>query len=418
MKNKINFSFDNLYIYTFFLIICLLGNFPRLIRFDKLPNNISLSELLLYLLGIIWILFNLRKFLNLYRFYIFLSIIISLSFMVGVVRFGFDLTAFLYAIRLILILMIISSLAIVAYEKFKNRYDLLFKRMLLFYAGGLIFGFLLYIFFPKSEDLWKFLSSFGIIFKGDPHINRFISIYFDPNFYASIGIIPILLSLLLYNRTQRYIYLVYGLLFIVSIFLTVSRSGIASFIMLFMYSLLKELLIVFNNLIIKRRLLYALTISFVLLFLTYPIYSESLDRLIERIVTIKNDDSAYARYLSFMFAIDIIRENLIFGTGYNYLASYMLSMGMLSSVDSSILTIICNFGVFLSIIIFFIVLIFLINLYIKVRTFNDVYLLSFVRYFYVYLIIIIFFSSNFNNILLYFFLDNARLIYTVLPIIA
>jgi len=123
----------------------------------------------------------------------------------------------------------------------------------------------------------------------------------------------------------------------------------------------------------------------------------------ERIVTIKNDDSAYARYLSFMFAVDITRENLIFGTGYNYLASYMLSMGILSSVDSFILTIICNFGVYLSIIIFFILLILLINLYIKVRTFSDVYLLSFIRYFYVYLIIIIFFSSNFNNILLYFF---------------
>jgi hypothetical protein len=122
--------------------------------------------------------------------------------MVGVVRFGFDLTAFLYAIRLILILMITSSLAIAVYDKFNYRYDLLFKRMLLFYKFDLIFGFLLYILFPKSEDLWKFLSSFGIIFKGDPHINIFIYIYFYPNFYASIGIIPILLSLLLYNRTQ------------------------------------------------------------------------------------------------------------------------------------------------------------------------------------------------------------------------
>jgi hypothetical protein len=150
---------------------------------------------------------------------------------------------------------------------------------------------------------------------------------------------------------------VYGLLFIVSIFLTVSRSGIAAFIMLFMYSLLKELFIVFNNLIIKRRLLYALTISFLLLLLTYPIYSESLDRLIERIVTIKSDESAYARYLSFTFGINIIEKNLFFGTGYNYLASYMLSIGMLSSVDSSILTIIYNFGIFLSTIIFFIVLI-------------------------------------------------------------
>lgn len=127
--------------------------------------------------------------------------------------------------------------------------------------------------------------------------------------------------------------------------------------MLFMYSLLKELFIVFNNLIIKRRLLYALTISFLLLLLTYPIYSESLDRLIERIVTIKSDESAYARYLSFTFGINIIEKNLFFGTGYNYLASYMLSIGMLSSVDSSILTIIYNFGIFLSTIIFFIVLI-------------------------------------------------------------
>jgi hypothetical protein len=114
--------------------------------------------------------------------------------------------------------------------------------------------------------------------------------------------------------------------------LTVSRSGIVSFIILFIYFLSRELIIVFINLIIKRRLLYALAISFVLLFLTYPIYSESLDRLIERIVTIKSDELVHAMYISFMFGINIIEENLFFGIGYNYLAPYMISMGMLSSV--------------------------------------------------------------------------------------
>jgi hypothetical protein len=323
--------------------------------------------------------------------------------MIGLIRFGFDQVAFLYMIRFIMIFIVASSLAVAAYKKFKNRYDILFKKILSFYTVGLIIGYLIYIFFPRSNQLWSFLSAHGIVFHGDPHTNRFISTYFDPNFYSIIAIIPLLLSLLLYKKTTHFIYLLFALFFIISIFLTVSRSGTASLIILLTYLLTSKLLIIFKTRKIKKNTISSILIIFIFILILYPLYSQKINTLLGRVANIKYDESAYSRYLSFLFAVDIIKKYSFFGMGYNYLAPYMLSRGMQSSVDSSILAAICNFGILFTLIIFFMVFIFLINLYKKIKSLNDTNLSFFVKILYSYLIIVIFFASNLNNILFYFF---------------
>lgn len=92
----------------------------------------------------------------------------------------------------------------------------------------------------------------------------------------------------------------------------------------------------------------------------------------------------------------------LFGVGYNYLALYMEEYNSLSSVDSSPLATLINFG---TIPCLGITLVFFIWALKGLRRFaqKEELLSKFFRWFLCYTIIVLFFSSQFNNILYYQF---------------
>jgi hypothetical protein len=102
----------------------------------------------------------------------------------------------------------------------------------------LILSVILFVAFNHSANLWDLLATIGLRFQGDPHVGRFVSIYFDPNFYAGIAIIPLILSIYLYKITNHKKYFVTAVLFICSIILTGSRSGFATLIFFLIYLLI------------------------------------------------------------------------------------------------------------------------------------------------------------------------------------
>lgn len=297
-----------------------------------------------------------------------------------------------------------TAISYLIYNNYKNNYLTIFNKLLIYYVVGLFIGFAIYIFFPNSTDLWMLLSSYGVeLTAPDPHVNRFVSVYFDPNYYSIIAIIPMLLSSLLYLKTNRFIYLLLIGLFAISIFLAGSRSGIVSMVAILLYILLPKVFSVIVSLKVKKGIFFPIITILLLLLMSFPFYIENLETLWGRLLSTGSDDSGNARYSSFLIGVDIIKQYPLFGMGYNYLSQYMLSKGLLSSVDSSLVAILCHFGFVLSSFVFVFIGLFLINLYKRIKAYNDSNLLYFIKIFYFYLFVTIFFASNFNNILFYFF---------------
>ena len=387
----------NYLLFIFFLyIFCIIGNIARLFSFLNFSNNVLVTEIILYILVLVYMLICPRIFLEFYKIGLILLLVLF-SFFIGVLQFGFDDVAFMYFLRLNMYFLSAIIIADIAFNTYKNDYKKFLRIILLHYFFGLCIGFLIFIYFKESNDLWIFLRNFNIEFNGDPHVNRFVSIFFDPNFYAIIAVIPLIISLHLYSVSSKNIYLYAAIAFFVSIILSGSRSGIATCIILL------SIKAVGFGFTIKKRFLYAALIVFFVVVLCLSFYIDNIETMIYRFYTIKDDDSALARYISMLFALDTIDNFLFLGMGYGYLASYMLHEGMLSSVDASLLNILANFGLFLSIVIIYIVLYFLFNLLKLAKRCGNRNACNFIYSFVQYIFIVIVFASNFNNILFYFF---------------
>ena len=387
----------NYLLFIFFLyIFCIIGNIARFFSFLNFSNNVLVTEIILYILVLVYMLICPRIFLEFYKIGLILLLVLF-SFFIGVLQFGFDDVAFIYFLRLNMYFLSAIIIADIAFNIYKNDYKKFLHIILLHYFFGLCIGFLIFIYFKESNDLWIFLRNFNIEFNGDPHVNRFVSIFFDPNFYAIIAVIPLIISLHLYSVSSKSIYLYAAIAFFVSIILSGSRSGIATCIILL------SIKAVGFGFTIKKRFLYATSIVFLVVVLCLSFYIDNIETMIYRFYTIKDDDSALARYISMLFALDTIDNFLFLGMGYGYLASYMLHKGMLSSVDASLLNILANFGLFLSVVIIYIVLYFLFNLLKLAKRRGNRNACNFIYSFVQYIFIVIVFASNFNNILFYFF---------------
>jgi hypothetical protein len=268
------------------------------------------------------------------------------------------------------------------------------------YLIVVIIGYVIYYVFPQSISFWAFLANFGIVFNGDPHIHRFISGYLDPNYYAIIGLLPIIISLYLFNITLKKKYLFFALITMISVFLSGSRSGTTA---MFAYLLLSTNLVAP---LVSRKFNKSLIYVFFgvgIMLLTIPLYLENLITLFGRLFEVSNDPSALSRLSSAQFAWEVIKKNVFLGTGYNYTSLFNDGIHYYPHIDSSILLIIASFGVVTSIGF----ALFLFNKLNKVRKkinlLNDKSLKSLFLNLMIYLCISIFFSSTFNNVLLYQF---------------
>ena len=310
----------------------------------------------------------------------------------------------MYFLRLSLLIFSAFTFGYSLFYIFGTNFEKMSNFLIKCYLAGFIFGLIIFIVFPDSELFWLFLQQYGIDFKGDPHQYRYISTYLDPNYYSVIACIPFLLSLYLFGKSKRLPYFFISLIFVFSIFLSGSRSGLATWIALVIFIILQSLKSWRFGYLNNSNLLLNFVIFFIPIILT-PIFVPFIFKVANRIGSMGNDESALARLISFKLGIDIFSENPIMGIGYNYLALITEKVNEMSSVDSSLLSLLINFGIILSFLLILLLSYFLRRLFYKTHFYRlkDKYLDKFFFQLLFYIVIVTLFSSQFNNLLFYQF---------------
>ncbi len=165
-----------------------------------------------------------------------------------------------------------------------------------FLTIGLIFsilGLFQFIFFPNLI----FLQEYG----WDPHYFRLVSTFLDPNFSGIFLTILFAFSLSLYIFQKKILYLIYLTVFFVSLTLTFSRSTyLALVVLLLVVGVLKS-----------SKVALALIIIFILMILFIP----KVRIRIEGALNV--DETSAARIQSWRKATEIIKDNYLFGIGFN-----------------------------------------------------------------------------------------------------
>lgn len=345
-----------------FALFMLFGNFSRLLGLGHFPSNISVLEVGLYLVALPAYLMRLRKSH-------LLIVGILLSSLYGALTQGFDVMSSLYALKLIG--MIGSGIVIGELFRSEEQLTAFFLRV---FQGVLILGVVIFVTFSKADVFFALLKGYGIRFHGDPHMRRFISPFFDPNYYAAIACIPVVLAW----HVRRYGFLV---LVLASIALTFSRSGITTCGLVLIAMILQQ----------RSRLSrwgFAL-LSFLLIPLGFP---KEIDHLARRTLHLVDDPSARARLETFQAALAFFWERPFFGTGYHYLSkNFEEAFGRLSP-DSSVLITLIDFGLIPTLVLLFVALWWSVNHFQRQGLFF---------LFYIYVAICILLTSLLNNLLYY-----------------
>ena len=330
--------FFSLALFCFALFLSL-GNLPRIIENSLFTDHLLLSELALYFFSLASLLFikaPLRSFLYL----IVISLLVVSSFCYGLFLQGMDLQSALYALRLIALLGTVFSLTHICLEKFQSDLTLFFSFVTKIYVFALILSFLLFLFFFSSEDLWEKLRLYNILFHGDPHRGRFVSVYFDPNYYAAIVGIPMLATYYLYQKTRKKRFIFILSLFGVSALLTWSRSG------LFVLGILLIWLAFFppDRRGLSQKKLKGCILFIVLMSSTSLLFWEDLGLFVKRLLFTGSDPSALSRLYTFKWGLDFWKEHPLFGVGYNFLHTHVKQEIGLNSLDSSLLSLLIQIG--------------------------------------------------------------------------
>ncbi len=380
---------------AFFLLITL-GNTLRFLPFSRHHDHLLITELLLFSSCFIS-LFFIRIDRNSILFLIGATFLIFFSFLQGVFIQGFELVPFMYCFRLIATLAAGIVLGHIFSEKYQGDLWGLLSWLLKGYLVAAVCSYAMYLIFPNSKVLWEVLEQYGIKFVGDPHVKRFVSVYFDPNYYAAIACIPFLISTALYFHRKNFRYLFSAVFFFLTISLTNSRSGIATFLI----SAFFATLIYGNPQVILKVRSYRYFFLVLLLCLTafFILFSEKIFSIVgSRVATMAEDESAGARWWSFLTGVKLIQEHPFFGVGYNYIRPFHII------IDSSVLFFMTCFGIipFFGMALFSVS--FLFQLYSKFkRNSQCVAVKKFAYTFLIYVVSVIVFCSFFNNVIFYTF---------------
>lgn len=220
----------------------------------------------------------------------------------------------------------------------------------LFYLLVCAIGIVQLIAFPVAQDWYNFCTRFHTYWEGDPHVNRVISTYFDPNYMSSCLTVGFTVNLYLLkkNFSKQHIGEIVGRLLIavfyfVTVLLSKSRSGFAGFLIIAF--LFVALSINYRRYAVEALIGFAIAlVAGVALFLFSDI------EVIVRIRTIFSDQSAYARVLSWETGFHVVLDTSFLGVGYNLYGAYGRVTGTLSSIktgygnDSSLLLILATTG--------------------------------------------------------------------------
>ncbi len=300
------------WVVSLFALFMVGGNFFRFFAIAPFGNHLSIVELLFYGSCLPAYFLHLRKSL-------LLLVGIALSTLYGVILNGFDLVSVMYSCKLMA--MIISGVVLG---------ELITKeQMLRIFTYVLIIGGLIFFLFPKAHLFFQLLEGYGVRFIGDPHERRFISPFLDPNYYGAIACIPLILS---YHLKKKGLFL----LFLTSILLTFSRSGITTATFLSMGFLLAHRW--------KIRVKISSMVTFLGLVGVSLFYSRDIGCLIERTLHFLEDPSALSRFESIKTGLSYFILRPFFGVGHNYV-SFLFTEDLQTHVlDSSLLFILINFG--------------------------------------------------------------------------
>ena len=386
----------NKLILIFFCTYILIGNLTRF------SAQINLYEVLTIAALSIFIFKKKIHVKSLILLFIFI-IILLISLMNGIIKTPNNIEGVFYTFRLMTMIVATLSLGYILkdYEETTNFKNIIDSYVNLYVLLSII-SICILIIFPDSTELWGFLSSIGINFNGDPHINRIVSTYFDPNFFGNILLLPFLISLINFQiKSNKTNLLKLSLLLFVLIF-TFSRSAIASIIILFGFYYLYELYNSFKKRSLSKNFLYLNFSIFVILplILSSPYINQ---RIIERFSSTSTaDDSTLARLDSFRVGNEILMKNPLLGSGYGFTQQeqVLLRGNIGSGIDSSIQNILISFGIIGSLILLILLITFIIKILIKYKRKEDYE--RKIAYFYIlYFIWSIFFLSNFNQLLFY-----------------
>ncbi|MES2199438.1 MAG: O-antigen ligase family protein [Chlamydiota bacterium] len=381
-----------------FALFLSLGNLFRLIESSLFSDSLMISEAILYMSACISAFF-LRSYTKWLLAISPCVLAILCSFLYGWHLHGWDVHAILYALRLIALLATMSVLAEICFERYKGSVRSFFSYLCKAYGFSLFLGFILYFFFPDSEKLWLWLGQYHVGFQGDPHIGRFVSVYFDPNYYSCIAGLAFLLSSYLYEMTKKRRYQLLSFLFLLSGLLTWSRSGLALLAMVLGF----KGLVFFKSGKVTQKGIFLTGFFLLFLCLYVGIYFEEIAIFWERTFYFFEDDSALCRLRTFQFGLDLLSQYPLFGVGINFLYRYAIEGIGLNSIDSSLLSLLIQIGVipFLLLIMY--------GSY-KALSLQKVFRLwkkkeeknsYFFSWFLFYGVSVVLFSSQFNNLLFY-----------------
>ncbi|MDN3507244.1 MAG: O-antigen ligase family protein [Simkaniaceae bacterium] len=343
-----------------FALFLVLGQFLRLIPLPFVPSNISIAEILLYGLTLPLFFSRLRKSM-------WALLAICLSTLYGALLNGLDVASAFYAGKLCA--MIATGVVIGDILAKNMTQEEMIDYFLRIFLVIFLLGLGIFVVFPKAHQFFALLDQYGVHFIGDPHQRRFISTFFDPNYYAAIACIPLIMT---WVRGKKFLFWC----FLASILLTFSRSGIATCLVLLLFQVRKLPVLIF------------------LLLCASCFYFEELMVFFERILQLGSDPSALARLETFQTGLQFFWQHPFFGVGYHYLSPlFFLEFGRLSP-DSSLLITLIDFGLIPTL--FF----FAAGLYWTIQQFHKKRGPLFYWLFF-YAVICLVFTSLFNN-LLYF----------------
>lgn len=394
----IGLSVKRLYFLLFlgvFALFLSMGNFFRICQLSLFPSHYSLVEGVLYLLAAPIYFSKPRKSQ-------LLIVCIGISTLYGTLLHGVDWTALLYSFKLMGMIAAGVGVGEGLYFIFADRFDSGIGFLIKIYSIMLVFGWIIFFLFPSAEVFFQFLLQYGIQFGGDPHQRRFISTLFDPNFYSAIACLPFLFTWILKDKYPYYYPL--SLLFLASILLSWSRSGIGTCLILIGAMTLYRLFHLKGILLRPKRLLGALFLISVFT-LSFSFFQREFFYFSRRTIDLGNDPSAYARLESFIESFHYFWKYPLFGTGFNYLTPFLKDNVGISTPDSSLLHTVGNFGIIPTFLFALLGIVWSIRRFQSLRVLKEknIFIGKIFSWLYIYLLICIMFSGQFNNLLYYQF---------------
>lgn len=355
MKCKINNNIEKINIFLSFLSIgtfILFGNSLTFNFGERIP--IKISEIIICISLFILIIINKREFWKFAKLskitkFVFCFLFIgTFSLIFNGILNHYELKKIIYGLFYSVRILFFCFSASVFINICTN-YNIESKKIIDFvlncFLVVIVIGLFQFVFFPDALKWYKLFQRIGVHWQNaDPHIKRFLSTYFDPNYLAACLIIPATFTLHNWLKRGIKIDLIKFIVFSVAIVLTVSRSGllglvISSGIVLGMYFFKQK------DEKIKKRIIFIVLFVFIAAVLMLL----SNERLINRILNSMNDKSTFLRFESWNRAFNIIKENFILGIGYNALGFFkshnIINSATSFGIDSSLLFIFVTTGI-------------------------------------------------------------------------